>query len=41
MSEGREILLFWPIAVVIWVGTLVGVVVISLHAAVSGLGWNK
>jgi hypothetical protein len=41
MSENRELLLFWPIATLIWIGTLIGVVVIAFHAAIRDFGWNK
>jgi len=38
-SEGREILLFWPVVAVIWAGTLIGVAVLAAHAFFKDLPW--
>jgi hypothetical protein len=35
--EGRELLAFWPIIGLIWVGVFIGVLVVFIHAAIEGL----
>jgi hypothetical protein len=35
--EGRELLAFWPIIGLIWVGILIGVLVVFIHAAIEGV----
>ena len=35
--EGRELLAFWPIIGLIWVGILIGVLVVFIHTVIEGV----